>query len=483
MQFDDHFAPLPPSGSEDCLYLNIHRPRVSHSKPLNVIVFVHGGGFYTGTNNPLMYGPDFFMETGQVIMVSISYRLNIFGFLATGDEASPGNYGLKDVTMALRWVQRHIGAFGGDPQKVTLMGHSAGSIAVNYHVISRHSEGLYKNAVLLSGTYNNKFGAIEERPRLIVNRHARVLGIKNAAELSSEALVEVLRKIPARDLTAAVQKMTLWDILPVAAFKPVVEPHGSPDPFLTSHPDVRLATGDIVQVPILATNVIGDGINLVQPLIRLHNRHKDVNADMYRILPIVLEMDPRHPNMTEIVNRIRFRYFDRRGVLTPSNFDGAVRMASEYFFNRPYYEACQGMARHTPVYGQQFNYKGLNSFVWWFTKTHRDYGVVHGDDVLYLFRMSGLFPYQLTPAEKQVSKAYMKHVMSFIKYSYPGYPAWNSNDPMMMQFGRSKVADIALKQIHANPLDFWRQIDDLYRPKYYNEWSTPAIGNFTWMYE
>lgn len=475
-QFDQQIIPLPPSGTEDCLYLNIYRPRVTHRRPLNVLVFVHGGGFYAGNNSPLLYGPDLFMATGQVILVTIAYRLNVFGFLATGDEASPGNYGLKDQTMALRWVKSHIGAFGGDPHSITLAGQSAGSVAVNYHLVSRHSEGLYKNAILLSGTVDAPWGAPDPNPRDVVNRHARALGIKNAAELPSSALVEVFRKIPAKDLTTTVMDLYQWDILPVAAYIPVVEPPGTPEPFLSVHPRISLAQGDFVKVPVMASIVHADGLNFIQPIVRFNGKYDEFNANMYQIMPIVLEMDQHHPNMTAIVNKVRKRYFGRRGVVTPRNFDSVVRMASDYHFGRPFYTTCQAMAKHTQVYVHKFDYRGLNSVSTYYTRSLRNFGVAHADDLLYLFRLTGLFPYQLTPQDSQVQQVFMKHILSFIKFSYPGYPAMDVNAPKLVRFRRSKRADVLIDQVYLKRHEFWRHIQDMYE----SPWSKPWIGNFTW---
>lgn len=460
-QFDQQIVPLPVSGTEDCLYLNIYRPRNAQSGPLSVVVFIHGGGFYGGTNNPILYGPDLFMDTKQVVLVTITHRLNVFGFLATGDKASPGNYGLKDQTMAMRWIKRHIGAFGGDPDSITFMGHSAGSTSVNYHLVSRHSEGLYKNAIMLSGTVNAPWGDPVERPREVVNRHARALGIKNAAQLDSMDLVEVLRRIPAKDLTTTVIDLYQWDILPVAPYAPVVEPPGTEDAFLSVHPRILLAQGDFVKVPVMMTIIDGDGINLVQPLVRLHNRHQEFNQNMYTLLPIVLEMDRNHPNMTNIVNMVRHRYFGPRGLVTPQNFDNVLRMGTDYFFGRPLFETGQAMALHTPVYVHKFDYKGLNSFSTFFTRTLRNFGVVHGDDLLHLFRL-GLFPYQLTPKDARAQQVFMKHVLSFIKFSYPGYPAWDVNAPKMVRFRNSDTADMRIDQVPVRRHEFWKQIQDMY---------------------
>lgn len=130
------------SGEEDCLYLNLYRPlRTADRTLLPVIVYIHGGAFFSGTAHPAVLGPQYFMNTGKVIVVTIAYRLGVLGFLSTGDRTIPGNFGLKDQTMALRWVQRNVQKFGGNPANVTIMGVSAGAASVHMHMMSPLSAG------------------------------------------------------------------------------------------------------------------------------------------------------------------------------------------------------------------------------------------------------------------------------------------------------------------------------------------------------
>lgn len=443
--------------------MNIYRPQAPAStKPMSVVVNIHGGGFYAGNTLPLVYGPEYFMATGQVILISIAYRLNVFGFLSTGDESASGNYGLKDQTMALRWINRHIGAFGGDPDSVTILGQSAGSVSVNYHLTSNHSVGLYKNAIMLSGTVDAPWGQPADRPRSVVNRHARALGIKNAAQLDSKDLVKVMRRIPAKDLTTTVKSLYRWDALPLATYLPVVEPPGTPNPFLSVHPRIALAQGNFVRVPVMTTIVNGDGIPFIQPIIRLNSRYKEFNAHIFRLMPVILNMATNHPNMTTIVNRVRHRYLGKRGLVSPRKFDNVLRLATDYHFERPLYTTCQAMAKHVPVYVHKFDYRGLNSAAMFYTRTLRDYGVVHVDDLLYIFRISGLLPYQLTPRDERVQQVYMRHILSFIRFSDPGYPAWDVDEPKMTLFSNSESADLRIEQVPVKSHGFWREIQDLY---------------------
>ena len=141
--------------SEDCLYLNVYYPGDFASRDRNrklpVIVWIHGGGFVLGQASLRIYQPEILAHHGDVIVVTIQYRLNIFGFVTTGDDVAPGNTGLYDQRLALTWVKGNIRDFGGDPDRVTLMGESAGSNAVNLHMLSPGSRDLFHQSVSLSG--------------------------------------------------------------------------------------------------------------------------------------------------------------------------------------------------------------------------------------------------------------------------------------------------------------------------------------------
>ncbi|KII88128.1 hypothetical protein PLICRDRAFT_140103 [Plicaturopsis crispa FD-325 SS-3] len=147
------------NASEDCLYLNVIRPSgISESAKLPVVVWIYGGGFSSGSTSIYSGVPlvERSVALGEpVIYVSMNYRLNAFGFLASKEvkEAGVGNLGLHDQRFALQWVQRHIPLFGGDPSKVILWGESAGAISVADHIVTNDGDnaGLFRGAVLQSG--------------------------------------------------------------------------------------------------------------------------------------------------------------------------------------------------------------------------------------------------------------------------------------------------------------------------------------------
>ncbi|WP_411338760.1 carboxylesterase family protein [Sphingopyxis sp. J-6] len=144
----------PPPVSEDCLTLNIWAPANPDGKPLPVMVWIHGGAFMSGSNAVPIYDGAELARQG-IIVVSINYRLGVFGFAAfhdlAGDPGGGTNFGLQDMIAALRWTRRNIGRFGGDPAQVTIAGQSAGAMAVHMLLLSPQADGLFARAIAQSG--------------------------------------------------------------------------------------------------------------------------------------------------------------------------------------------------------------------------------------------------------------------------------------------------------------------------------------------
>ena len=142
-----------PTDSEDCLYLDVHRPSGEGKFP--VMVWIHGGAFTSGSAGG--YADPSALVTKGVIVVAINYRLGALGFLAQpalrDKDGSAGNYGIMDQQAALRWVQANIASFGGDPKNVTIFGESAGGFSVLSHLASPGSAGLFQKAIIESGAY------------------------------------------------------------------------------------------------------------------------------------------------------------------------------------------------------------------------------------------------------------------------------------------------------------------------------------------
>ncbi len=159
MQKESSFITEPKKGnkgySEDCLYLNIWRPKTQDSlRPLPVMVWIHGGGYTMGSGK---YPSGKLSEFGQVVVVTINYRLNVFGFFASpalrseDPNQSTGNYGSLDQVAALKWVHDNIANFGGDPDNVTIFGESAGGWSVCTMLATPLNRGMFSKAIMESG--------------------------------------------------------------------------------------------------------------------------------------------------------------------------------------------------------------------------------------------------------------------------------------------------------------------------------------------
>jgi len=143
-------------GSEDCLVMNIFTPAVNDSQRRPVMLWLHGGGFQTLSGSSPMYDGVNLCKRGDVVVVSLNHRLNIFGFLHLGDImgeefAQAGNVGMLDIVHALRWIREHIAAFGGDPDNITIFGESGGGRKVSTLLAMPDAQGLIHRAIIQSG--------------------------------------------------------------------------------------------------------------------------------------------------------------------------------------------------------------------------------------------------------------------------------------------------------------------------------------------
>jgi len=186
--------------SEDCLYLNIWAPEKAEKLP--VIVWIHGGGYFGGTGAQGLYDGARLTRRG-VIVVTINYRLGIFGFLATPElsaespEHASGNQGIEDQIAALRWVKDNIAAFGGDPERVTIMGESAGAESVAILVASPEAKGLFQRAIAESGN-----GALPLDPGEDANFDRNTAEAQGAAFMQAQGAAHIadLRRMDADTL-------------------------------------------------------------------------------------------------------------------------------------------------------------------------------------------------------------------------------------------------------------------------------------------
>jgi len=228
-----------PQMSEDCLYLNVWTPAKKAGEKLPVLVYFYGGGFIAGDGSEYRYDGESLAEKG-IVTVTLNYRLGIFGFFShpeltkeSPDHAS-GNYGLLDQNAALLWVKNNIAAFGGDPNKITIAGESAGSISVSAQMASPLSKNLIAGAIGQSGAMINP--TLAAVPLAENEKH----GLDFAARLENAPLVK-LRGLSASELLEEASK---WGAFTTRA---TIDGY-----FLPKSPEAIFAAGEQAKVPLLA---------------------------------------------------------------------------------------------------------------------------------------------------------------------------------------------------------------------------------------
>jgi para-nitrobenzyl esterase len=184
-----------PPFSEDCLYLNVWTPATGAEPKLPVMVWIHGGANRSGWSFEPNYRGESLAARGDVVVVSIAYRHGVFGFFGHPELEGATNFGLLDQIAALRWVQSHIGAFGGDPANVTLFGESAGAANIGYLLASPAAAGLFRRAISQSGGYQ-----MRERRSLA---DLEALGEALAAALPGSPDLAGLRRVDSGAILAA----------------------------------------------------------------------------------------------------------------------------------------------------------------------------------------------------------------------------------------------------------------------------------------
>jgi para-nitrobenzyl esterase len=261
--------PLPGPQSEDCLGLNVWTPAHSAGAKLPVMVWIYGGGFQIGATSQSAYDGAALAAQG-VVLVSVNYRLGIFGFLAhpalvqESPQGAAGNYGLLDMVAGLEWVKRNIGAFGGDPNNVTIFGESAGGTAVCLLMVVPQAEGLFQKVISESAAW--MFGPVSH---ITESWYKRVPMTKFGEKLGSD-LAALRAKSPAELMKTLPPPMTRNDASERGeAYMPVVDGWVIPD-----DPARLFASGKFHHVALIAGTNADEGTLLGGPPVR--------NLEQYR---------------------------------------------------------------------------------------------------------------------------------------------------------------------------------------------------------
>jgi carboxylesterase type B len=412
-----------PQFTEDCLFLNVYtpeEPRPSTEGGKAVMLEFHGGGYQFGSGTTAMLGMGRFMDR-DVIVVTFNYRLNVFGFLATDDDAAPGNYGLWDQVLAMEWVRDNIRAFGGDPNKVVIHGGSAGGSAVTLQLLSPHTKGLYIGAIAQSGSALDPW-SIQEEPL----KYARILAKElDCPTEDTKEMVKALKAKTAQEIVGAYLKLFYSPAIFPLRFSPVVEKSSS-ERYLPDTPINLLQQGKFNKVPLisgLTANEAGLFVGMIP-------------IDTYSLLESKLEehiasISDFRTNLPAVTERIKHEYFD--GV--DKDDTEAIKQAltdvySDCAFNSGGIQFVQEVSKHNvPVFMYIFTYLGKPFVIPGMPPQPPKKAPGHGDESPMLYEVQLLGIGKLEGDDAVVSDNFLRLLTTFNKQGTVNQDEWKPYNP------------------------------------------------------
>lgn len=370
----DPFAPKL-VGSEDCLYLNVYTPHLPSEKldKIPVIFYVYGGRLVLGYGD--YYRPDYFMDK-DVILVTFNYRLTVLGFLALDIPEVPGNAGLKDTLLALKWVNRNIGTFSGNAGNVTVMGESAGAALCSALFLTRSADGLYHKAILESGICTSDLFMNYDH----LDNVRKFCGFLGKDLKEPREMYEYLKDVPIEELLEAVCTAELSREEINAFFLPVVEKKfDGVERFLTDYPYILFRDNKFNKVPVLTGIHSHDGALFLPydsegPILR---------SDLEFYIPSYLFVDRKSGAAKKMARDVKRFYFGKKEI-GKDTLKEYVDMISDVYFLRDLYIFFDMFAKyHNDIHCYRFAYNGnLNTRV---MKNLGLEGASHGDIMAYQF--------------------------------------------------------------------------------------------------
>ncbi|KAG4072989.1 hypothetical protein HA402_009408 [Bradysia odoriphaga] len=408
-------------GKEDCLTLNVFTPNLTPDEKLPVIFYIHGGSY--SMDGARDQGPAILLDE-DVILVTINYRLDVFGFLSLRTAEYPGNMGLKDQLLALKWVNENIHHFGGDRNRITLFGHSAGGSSVNQHILSPASRGLFQRAVSVSGSVLNEWSYNDR------NNHTDVVAkVTNQKENASFAdVVEYLKNVDAKEL--------LIKLKPVERpprerggelfWVPVIEDERWANTFLAKTPE-RYYREDPSEVDTMfgfaASEYIDKDVNHPEKL-------EPFNEHFELMLPLAGTNSNSYDSESYQVykDEIRKFYFGDKPV-GKDTLPQYVELLSDSFFVYGIDQSVKAQAKRST--GRTYYYRfsadtGLNYFRQLKNASALGLeGATHVEDLLYLFNTCEWGPESVydvlesDSAEGRLVRLYRDFILNFVRFGNP----------------------------------------------------------------
>ncbi|XP_055696159.1 juvenile hormone esterase-like [Lutzomyia longipalpis] len=461
-------------GSEDCLYLNVYRPKLysqnkKNAKKLPVMVWIHGGSLMSFSSSPDQFGPEYLMDNGEVILVTLNYRLGMFGLLCSGDEAVKGNFALKDQQLALKWVAANIESFGGDTNSITLLGQSSGASSVQHHIMNPVSSALFHRAVLMSGNSIAPW-AFSKDWALKFRLSARNSGFEDWETASTYELAKHFKKLHALQLVLAFDELFISALTPPTPLRPCVEGDWE-GAFLRDDPRKIWAEGRFEPKPILIGTTTEDGtFSSVVPT--NHRRLEEFNENIYEYLPIQMDFDPKYAE--DVI-----KFYLGKDYIDDSNVESYYKLVGDRAIVYPMITVVNQYLQYAdvqknPIYIYEFGFQSQYTFVKYYTGKNINLGVSHIDDLIYLFTMSAYFPlFDPKSPEGVMSDIYVRTIVNFATRGE--VKAWasytpctsNTNTPfcdrqLFRRFTKSNPDSVIVSvtdQIDVKMVELWDRVD------------------------
>ncbi|XP_073973339.1 venom carboxylesterase-6-like [Rhodnius prolixus] len=433
-------------GNEDCLYLSVYSTNL---KPTNlpVLVYIHGGPFYSGSGE-IDKSPEYFLDYDLVVVMP-NFRLGVLGFLTMEDDVMPGNLGLKDQVMALKWVQNNIANFGGDSKQITLIGDTAGAASVSLHMYSPMSRGLFQKAISQSGTALAPWA--KTPPGVARSRAIKMAQLFDCPSDSSEAILDCLQTINAYSLTETYSKFMAFQADPLIIFLPICDRNAT-NPFLPFNPH----NAEPAPVPwIVGVNSLVDLIR-TGVFVREPETLIEYNQQFDQIAPVSLYYDNTSTIPEKVTKEVREFYFDDQPI-TMKLFRNLTDMYSDRMFIWPSVEALR--VHKGPHYFYYFDYLGEYSFQEILAGKRVLVGSSDLDDLIYIWKIKNPFEVgePTTSQDLNISHLLLNLIYNFIssgKPTPPGFdfewPQWDNEQQNFISFGISGEVTALLDSLNKN---------------------------------
>ncbi|XP_076182913.1 carboxylic ester hydrolase-like [Ptiloglossa arizonensis] len=447
-------------GAEDCLYLNVYVPAHKKvSEPMPVIFWIHGGAFQLGSG---MHAGAKYLIDHDVVFVTINYRLGILGFLSTENEIVPGNMGLKDQSMALRWVSENIEWFGGDPNRVTLVGLSAGGASVHYHYLSPMSAGLFQGGISISGTAFDCWAQTEN----MLEKSKHVATLMGCPTGNIKEMVRCLRYRPSRSMVETTHEFMRFYYNPFTPFGPVVEKFGE-EPFIDRPPVEIVSSGDVHDVPWITGVTSEEGLYPVAEFIAIPEALKTLEDNWNLLLPYFLDYNYTLPKEkhVEVATVIKGHYFGMKKIDNTTT-KSLIQMASDRFFIVDSEKAArlQASVNQQPVWYYYYSYRAAQSLSDVMSGTTTNYGVSHADDAFAVIE-NPFLDFTTTSNDRNMQKLLIELWISFVTNGVPkmGNVEWPRLNPNEKELHYMHIAESNKIFMDSNAnfgqKDFWNTID------------------------